>query len=104
MSLEITSAPQFETILKENTLVICDFHAAWCGPCKMISPKFKKFAETYTKMKFISLDVDEVPEVAEQAEISSMPTFHIYKDAKMVEEIIGADPVKLEAAIKKYAL
>jgi thioredoxin 1 len=54
-------------------------------------------------MFFINLDVDEVPDVAEKAEVRAMPTFQIYKNGVKVEEVVGANPAKLEQAIKKYA-
>lgn len=69
----------------------------------MIAPKFEAFSNTYTKAYFIKIDVDEVPEVAEKAEIRAMPTFQIYKNGEKVEEVVGADPTKLESAIKKWA-
>ncbi|KAJ3306579.1 Cytoplasmic thioredoxin isoenzyme 2 [Kappamyces sp. JEL0829] len=99
----VASVSEFESVLSEHELVIVDFHATWCGPCKMIAPKYEAFSNTYTKLHFIKLDVDEVPEVAEKAEVRAMPTFQIYKNGQKVEEIVGADPAKLEAAIKKYA-
>lgn len=69
----------------------------------MISPRFDAFSQIYTKAHFIKVDVDDVPEVAEKAEIKAMPTFQIYQNGVKVEEIVGADPNKLEVAIKKYA-
>lgn len=64
-----STASQYDQTLKENTLVIVDFHATWCGPCKQISPKFAQFSGLYKEMVFISIDVDEVPEIAERAEV-----------------------------------
>ncbi|KAI8903770.1 thioredoxine 2 [Gorgonomyces haynaldii] len=99
----IASAQEFNDFVNQNPLVIVDYFATWCGPCKVISPKFAQFSETYTSIKFIKVDVDDVPEVAEAAGIRAMPTFQLFKDGKMVEEVVGADPNKLEAIIKKYA-
>ncbi|KND02352.1 thioredoxin, variant [Spizellomyces punctatus DAOM BR117] len=89
--------------LCHSTYIPVDFYATWCGPCKMISPKFEAFAQKYTKATFIKVDVDEVPEVAEQASIRAMPTFHIYQNGEKIIEIVGADPSRLEAEIKKHA-
>lgn len=69
----------------------------------MISPKFEQFSTVYTNVQFVKVDVDEVPEVAETAGIRAMPTFQIFEGGKMVQEIVGADPKKLEEAIKKFA-
>jgi thioredoxin 1 len=103
MVQQINSASEFQAILAEKNLVIVDFWATWCGPCKMIAPKYEGFSKTYPKMHFLKVDVDNVPEVAESAGVRAMPTFQIFQDGKQVEEIVGADPAKLEAAIKKYA-
>lgn len=52
---------EFEKLIKENQLVVVDFHATWCGPCKLIAPKLKKFAEETPNVVFAKVDVDEVP-------------------------------------------
>ena len=80
-----------------------DFYATWCGPCKVISPKFEAFSKQYTTLKFVQVDVDAIPDISEEAGIRAMPTFQVYKDGKMVDEVVGADPRKLEATIQKYA-
>ena len=103
MVTAVTSAEQFNQTISSNPVVVVDFHATWCGPCRMIAPKVEQFAKEYSAITFIKVDVDEVPEVAEKAGIRAMPTFQIFKDGKQVLEIVGADPNKLEAAIKSYA-
>ncbi|TPX56910.1 hypothetical protein PhCBS80983_g04204 [Powellomyces hirtus] len=100
----VATAEEFNSIIKNNQVVIVDFHATWCGPCKMIAPKFEEFSKKYDKAVFIKIDVDEVPDVAEQAGVSSMPTFLIYKNGEKIAEVVGANPTKLETEIKKYAL
>ncbi|KAJ3206358.1 hypothetical protein HDU67_008230 [Dinochytrium kinnereticum] len=102
MVLSIENADAFNSLIKENKVVL-DFYATWCGPCRVIAPKIEKFAEKYTTIAFAKLDVDEVPDIAEKSGIRAMPTFHIYKDGVKVAEVVGADPVKLEAAIAANA-
>lgn len=51
---------EFEQLIAQDKLVIVDFHATWCGPCKLIAPKLGKFAETYADAVFAKVDVDEV--------------------------------------------
>lgn len=51
----------FKELISQDKLVIVDFHATWCGPCKLIAPKLAKFTETYADAVFAKVDVDEVP-------------------------------------------
>lgn len=51
---------QFKQLINQDKLVIIDFHATWCGPCKLIAPKLHKFAETYSNAVFAKVDVDDV--------------------------------------------
>ncbi|KAJ3146818.1 Cytoplasmic thioredoxin isoenzyme 2 [Geranomyces michiganensis] len=97
----VKTAEEYAAVLKENKVVI-DFHATWCGPCKMIAPKYEAFSTKYTGATFVKLDVDEVPDVAEKEGISSMPSFLIFVDGQRVGEIVGASPAKLELEIKKH--
>ncbi|KAI8827823.1 Allergen Cop c 2 [Chytriomyces cf. hyalinus JEL632] len=98
----IESNEQYEAALKSGKTVIVDWSATWCGPCKMISPVFVKLAEEFTNVVFIKVDVDEVPDAAEAAGISSMPTFQVYQDSQKVDEMIGANPAKLRGLLEKY--
>ncbi|KAJ3238794.1 hypothetical protein HDU81_007183 [Chytriomyces hyalinus] len=98
----IESNEQYEAALKSGKTVIVDWSATWCGPCKMISPVFVKLAEEFTNIVFIKVDVDEVPDAAEAAGISSMPTFQVYQESQKVDEMIGANPAKLRGLLEKY--
>lgn len=52
---------EFKQLINQDKLVVVDFHATWCGPCKLIAPKLKKFAEQYADAIFAKVDVDDVP-------------------------------------------
>ncbi|XP_071496937.1 thioredoxin-like [Diadema antillarum] len=99
----IKTMEAFQTLLKDNPRVVVDFFADWCGPCKMISPKFKELAGTYTSVKFAKVDVEDASEVSEDCKISAMPTFQFYKDGKQVAEMKGANAAKLEEELKNLA-
>ncbi|KAF8790160.1 Thioredoxin-2 like protein [Argiope bruennichi] len=58
-----------------DKLVVVDFHATWCGPCKMIAPFFQDLAEEFKDVVFLKVDVDEVEDVAGQYNVSSIPKF-----------------------------
>jgi thiol-disulfide isomerase/thioredoxin len=62
-----------------------------------------RFSNNYTDARFYKVDVDEVPEVAQEQSVRAMPTFLLFKDGKQVGEVVGANPVALEAAIKQHA-
>jgi len=84
----------------KDTLVVLDCFATWCGPCKVIAPQVVKFSNTYPTARFYKLDVDEVPDVAQELGIRAMPTFLLFKNGDKVAEVVGANPKALEAAIK----
>ncbi|GAB68013.1 thioredoxin [Plasmodium cynomolgi strain B] len=99
----VGSQADFEAILSQNELVIVDFFAEWCGPCKRIAPFYEECSKKYTKMVFIKVDVDEVSEVTEKENITSMPTFKVYKNGSVVDTLLGANDTALKQLIEKHA-
>ncbi|CAB4446459.1 unnamed protein product [Rhizophagus irregularis] len=100
---EIHKKEEFEQHLNKGKLVVVDFSASWCTPCKTIAPVFKKFAEEkFTDVIFLKVDGDENPELTAQYNITAYPTFLLFKDGKKIEgaDVIGADKNALETAIK----
>ncbi|GAB7338843.1 hypothetical protein MBLNU457_5532t1 [Dothideomycetes sp. NU457] len=85
----------------KDTLMVLDCFATWCGPCKVIAPQVVKFSDTYNQARFYKLDVDEVPDVAQELGIRAMPTFLLFKNGEKVGEVVGANPKALEAAIQQ---
>ena len=65
------------------------FSANWCGPCKALAPEFKKLEEQFTDVKFITVDVEEKPMIAQLYEIRNVPTVIIEKDNSTVNRLIG---------------
>jgi len=97
----LQSKADFDKAMEEKgKLMVLDCMATWCGPCKVIAPQVVKFSDTYTDARFYKLDVDEVPEVAQELSVRAMPTFMLFKDGEKVGEVVGANPVALETAIK----
>ncbi|KAF2754544.1 thioredoxin [Pseudovirgaria hyperparasitica] len=85
----------------KETVLVLDCFATWCGPCKTIAPFVVKLSEKYPTAKFYKIDVDELPEVAEELEIRAMPTFLIYKNGVKQTPVVGANPSSLEKAVKE---
>lgn len=88
-----------DEVLMGKGLVLVDFFATWCGPCKMMAPAIEKLAEAYKgKVTIGKLDVDENPDTAGKYEIQSIPTLIFFKDGEMVDKLIG---FQSEEALKK---
>ena len=81
----------FETeVLKASELVLVDFFAVWCGPCKILAPILEKLSGTYAgKVKIGKLDVEENEQTVTRYEISHMPTLIFFKKGEMVERLVG---------------
>lgn len=90
----IVTDETFEDEVEKSSIpVLLDCWAPWCGPCKMIAPTIEKLAEELSgKIKVAKLDVDENPKTAMKLEIMSIPTLLIYKEGKIVDKLVGAQP------------
>lgn len=75
----------FEALISDSRPVIVDFHAVWCGPCKVQSPILKELAlELGDRVKIIKIDVDQNSAMASRYQIQSVPTLIVFKDGKLV--------------------
>ncbi|KAL9985743.1 hypothetical protein ACROYT_G008184 [Oculina patagonica] len=83
-------------------LVVVDFTASWCGPCKQIAPTFSKLSTKFPAAVFLKVDVNKCEDVAARHGVTSMPTFQFFKGKVKVDEMSGADPKKLEEKLIKW--
>ncbi|XP_074136734.1 thioredoxin domain-containing protein 8 [Sminthopsis crassicaudata] len=99
----IKNMHEFENFLKSagSKLVVVDFSAKWCGPCKRIGPVVHEMAMRYENVIFANVDVDAAAEVATSCQVKSMPTFQMYKESRKIFEFSGADAKKLEEKIQE---
>lgn len=82
-----------DEVIKSDIPVMIDFYAEWCGPCRMMSPIVKEFANDYAgKVKIGKINVDEESDLAMRFGVQSIPSFIFIKDGKVIERITGAMP------------
>jgi thioredoxin 1 len=94
----------FDMEKSKYSLLVVDFWAAWCGPCKMVSPIIEQLAEQYAgKIVFGKVNVDENPYISQRFGIQSIPTLMILKEGQVIDVMIGALPKgQIENRIKQH--
>ena len=87
--VKITSVNYEQEVAKSSGLVLVDFWAAWCGPCKMLAPVVEQVAERNPQVKVGKINVDEEPELAAKFGIMSIPTLILFRDGQPVNQMVG---------------
>jgi thioredoxin 1 len=102
MAKEFTDA-NFDELLGSNKVVVADFWATWCGPCKAMGPSIDELSAEYEGQALIGkVDVEENNDLAEKYAIRSVPTIIFFKDGEMVDTMVGLQSkAVLEARIKE---
>jgi thioredoxin 1 len=96
MEIELTDTNFEELVMSEDQLVMVDFWAVWCGPCRMTAPVVKQLAEQYAgKIVVGKVNVDENPQLSERFQIMSIPTLLFFKNGKIVDQQVGYVPKEL---------
>ncbi|MCJ1308877.1 hypothetical protein MMC25_002532 [Agyrium rufum] len=102
----INSSQHFNTVLSSSRIVVTDFYADWCGPCKAMAPVYEQLSSQLSrpqKVTFTKVDIDNQRDIATKYSIRSIPTFMIFKNSSPVTTVQGANQAALVDAIKKLA-
>ena len=93
MAATVVTRENFEAeVLRADKPVIVDFWASWCGPCRMLSPVIEEISETNNDIKVCSVNVDEQMDLAQEFQISSIPTLLVFKGGQLVNSSVGVIP------------
>ncbi|MBU3196788.1 thioredoxin [Clostridium algidicarnis] len=103
MMKEVMDSNFKEEVQNQSGVVVVDFWASWCGPCKMLSPVIEELSNEMTTAKFTKVNVDENPQSSQNFNIASIPTLLVFKDGKVVDTMVGFRPkAELEQLVKKH--
>jgi thioredoxin 1 len=89
----VTAESWDKEVVQTPGIVMVDFLATWCGPCRTIAPTIEELAKEYTgKAKFVKVNTDENPDLASRYKITGIPTLIFFKDGQPKEQVVGAVP------------
>ena len=86
------NAEEYSEIINSSNPVVIDFHATWCGPCKVLSPILEELDDEIEGVDFVKLDVDQHPQIAGQNQVMGVPTVVILKDGEVKDRFVGVQP------------
>lgn len=87
-----------------NSLMVIDFYADWCGPCKRLSPELQKLAEKFPQVKFFKVNVEEQEKLTQEYNISGMPTIVFLRSGSLLETVVGAKLDLIKATLEKFSV
>jgi thioredoxin 1 len=91
MAIEHLKAENFDSVVSSG-LVVVDFWAEWCGPCRMLEPVFEELSGEMDGVKFAKVNITESQEIAQKYGVMSIPTLVLFKDGKEIDRMMGAIP------------
>lgn len=102
---KVINTSEFRSSVESSKgVVVVDFFATWCGPCNMLAPVFEELGEDMKdEARFLKIDIDQSLEIAQQFDVSTVPTMIIFKDGEAVERLVGFMPKnKIEMKVKSH--
>eukprot|EP00934_Nitzschia_sp_Nitz4_P000073 Nitzschia sp. Nitz4//scaffold45_size130396//31335//32001//NITZ4_003438-RA/size130396-processed-gene-0.212-mRNA-1//-1//CDS//3329552365//73//frame0 len=104
----VRGADDFDKAVRESqdsSLVVVDYSTSWCGPCRVIARTYEEISEKYPDAAFFKVigdTSDDTTELMLREDVQSVPAFHYFKRGLKVDEVVGAQPEAIEAAISKH--
>uniref|UniRef100_A0A1J3K828 Thioredoxin H-type n=1 Tax=Noccaea caerulescens TaxID=107243 RepID=A0A1J3K828_NOCCA len=95
---------KFKAAKESNKLIVIDFTATWCPPCRFIAPIFAEYAKNFLDVVFFKVDVDQLATVAKQFEVEAMPTFIYMRGEQILDKIVGASKDEIHAKLVKHSV
>lgn len=102
----VRSCEQYEELSLGHKSIVIEFWANWCGPCQHITPIFESLSDELEALEFLSVDVDDKEfgsQFTRMHGVRAMPTFQLIKNGVKVDELVGADPYKLETFLVNHS-
>ncbi|WP_299402421.1 thioredoxin [Acaryochloris sp. IP29b_bin.148] len=104
-SVSYVQDSEFDQLIQSESMVVVDFTATWCGPCKKVSPMMDQLATAYDgRAKVVKVDVDQNKSVAKQYGIRSIPAVLVFKSGELVETLVGMNPYEKFTAVLEQHL
>ncbi|NJR70402.1 MAG: thioredoxin [Synechococcales cyanobacterium CRU_2_2] len=104
MTVEYMQAAEFEALVTQEAVVVADFTASWCGPCKLVAPLMDQLDEAFAgQASIVKVDLDANKALAKEYSIKSIPAVLFFKDGVLAETLVGVKPYSMfEETLKKY--
>lgn len=87
MALEELKTDTLQEVVANNEIVLVQYSAGWCGNCRIMKPRFRKFAQEYSNAKFIEIDAENNPESRKLAKVDNLPTFAAFKNGELISQV-----------------
>ncbi|CAN4105327.1 unnamed protein product [Withania somnifera] len=84
-------------------IVVVNFSASWCNPCKAAAPGYHELADKYTSMIFLTVDVDDLAELSTSWDVKATPTFIFFRDGHLVDKVVGGNTQELQKKLMNLA-
>ncbi|OAY67256.1 Thioredoxin H4-1 [Ananas comosus] len=88
-----------EEASKDGKIVVVNFSASWCAPCRYTAPLYAELSTKYPSLVFLTVDIDDLPELTSSWDVQATPTFFFLKDGKKLEKLVGANKLQLEKRV-----